>query len=136
MVITYLENDPLNQWLEQETPETVIEPQLPIVDPHHHLWDLRKYTTNPHARFLQKVYLCDEFSNDIHEGGHNIVQTVFAECHAFFRANGPEAILRTLANTHHQSSINERSSRKNRTSNSISRGVNIFVAAVWNDCMR
>ena len=89
--MTYLENDPLNQWLEQETPETVMEPQLPIIDPHHHLWDLRQ-STNPPTRFLQKVYLCEEFSKDIKDAGHNIVQTVFAECHAFFRKDGPEAM--------------------------------------------
>jgi len=90
--MSYLENEPLNQWLEQKTPETVLEPELPIIDPHHHLWDLRKYTTSPHVQFLQKVYLCEEFSNDIQEGGHNIVQTVFAQCHAFLRADGPEAM--------------------------------------------
>ena len=70
----------------------MIEPQLPIVELHHHLWDLRKYTEPPHARFLQKIYLCEEFSKDIHEGGHNIIQTVFAECHAFFREDGPESM--------------------------------------------
>ena len=58
----YKENNQLNQWLKTEIQEDVIEPQLPIVDPHHHLWDLRKYTPPPHARFLQKIYLCEEFS--------------------------------------------------------------------------
>ena len=87
-----IENESLTQWLEQETPETVLEPELPIIDSHHHLWDLRKSTANPPAQFLQKVYLCEEFSKDIREGGHHIVQTVFAQCHAFFRADGPEAM--------------------------------------------
>ena len=90
--MTYLENIHLNKWIEQETPEIVIEPQLPIVDPHHHLWDIRKFTRNPHARFLQKVYLCEEFSKDIYEGGHNVFQTVFAECNAFYRTDGPDAM--------------------------------------------
>ena len=84
------ENILLDQWLQTGIHEEVIEPDLTIVDPHHHLWDLRKYTQPPHSRFLQKVYLGEEFSKDIHEGGHNIVQTVFAECHAFFREDGPE----------------------------------------------
>ena len=28
----------LNTWLDQIVEETV-EPELPIIDPHHHLWD-------------------------------------------------------------------------------------------------
>ena len=90
MIMTYQENTQLNAWIKKETPEIVIEPKLPIVDPHHHLWDIRKFTRNPHARFLQKVYLCEEFSKDIYEGGHNVVQTVHAECNAFYRTDGPD----------------------------------------------
>ena len=82
----------LDQWLQSGIKEEVIEPELPIVDPHHHLWDIRQYTESPHSRFLQKIYLCEEFSKDIHEGGHNIIQTVFAECNAFFREDGPESM--------------------------------------------
>ena len=37
----YEANENLLQWLAQETPEEVLEPELLIVDPHHHLWDLR-----------------------------------------------------------------------------------------------
>lgn len=88
--MTYPANEPITQWLAQETPETVLEPDLPIIDPHHHLWDLRSATTEPHASFQQKVYLCEEITNDIDAGGHNIVQTVFAQCGAFYRADGPE----------------------------------------------
>ena len=84
------ENEPLAQWLAREVPETVLEPELPIIDPHHHLWDLRKATTEPLLSFQQKVYLCDEITDDIERGGHNVVQTVFAQCAAFYRADGPE----------------------------------------------
>ncbi len=87
--MTYSENEPLRQWLAQETPEAVLEPELLIVDPHHHLWDIRRFTTEPHASFQQKVYLCEEITNDIDDAGHNIVQTVFAQCDAFYRADGP-----------------------------------------------
>ena len=34
----------LEEWLDQEDPEDVLDPELPIVDPHNHLWDLRKIT--------------------------------------------------------------------------------------------
>jgi L-fuconolactonase len=82
-------NERMTNWLAQETPEPVLEPDLPIVDPHHHLWDLRTATTEPFLSFEQKVYLCDEISEDIATSGHNIVQTVFAQCAAFYRADGP-----------------------------------------------
>ncbi len=88
--MTYAANEPLERWLSQESPEEVLEPDLPIVDPHHHLWDIRSFTIEPHASFQQKVYLCEEIVNDIHESGHNVVQTVFAQCGAFYRADGPE----------------------------------------------
>ena len=70
--------------------EPVIDPERPIVDPHHHLWDLRTFNTEPHVNFEQKVYLCEDISNDITSAGHNVVQTVFAQCGAFYRADGPE----------------------------------------------
>jgi len=88
--MTYVANEPLERWLSQESPEEVLEPDLPIVDPHHHLWDIRSFTIEPVASFEQKVYLCEEIVNDIRESGHNVVQTVFAQCGAFYRADGPE----------------------------------------------
>jgi L-fuconolactonase len=63
--------------------EEVLEPDLPICDPHHHLWDLR-----PGA--VQTRYLLDEILDDV-AGGHNVVSTVFIECGAMFKADGPEA---------------------------------------------
>ena len=73
----------LEEWLAQEDPEKVLDPELPIVDPHHHLWDLRKITLQPHRDFLQKVYLTEEFANEIQRSGHKITHTVFAQCAAF-----------------------------------------------------
>ncbi len=63
--------------------EEVLEADLPICDPHHHLWEQR-----PGA--VQERYLLDELEDDIAEG-HNIVSTVFIECGANFREHGPEA---------------------------------------------
>ncbi len=90
--MSYTANETLQRWLSQESAEEVLEPDLPIVDPHHHLWDIRSFTTQPHASFEQKVYLCEEIVNDIGESGHNVVQTVFAQCGAFYRTTGPEAM--------------------------------------------
>ena len=81
------ENSDIENWIAKETPETAIEPELPIIDPHHHLWDLRK---NNQMGFRQEVYLCEEISNYMQDSGHNVVQTVFAQCGAFYRADGPE----------------------------------------------
>ena len=82
----------LEEWLAQEDPEKVLDPELPIVDPHHHLWDLRKITLQPHRDFLQKVYLTEEFANEIQRSGHKITHTVFAQCAAFCRKEGPEEL--------------------------------------------
>ena len=64
------------------TEEEALEPDLPICDPHHHLWDAR-------PNFVQPRYLLDEFLEDL-ASGHNVVSTVFIECGATFRADGPE----------------------------------------------
>ena len=57
--------------------EEVIEPELPIIDPHHHLWDLRgkDYGYGPKG---QVVYQLDECLEDMRDG-HNVVKTVFLQ---------------------------------------------------------
>jgi len=58
--------------------EEVIEPHLPVVDPHHHLWDA------PRVR-----YLADEMYADA-TAGHNVIATVFVDCTERYRTTGPE----------------------------------------------
>ena len=70
---------PRPDWLALTT-EDAIEPELPICDPHHHFWD------RPGFR-----YMLDELLVDI-GGGHNIAETVFVECSAMYRKDGPEAM--------------------------------------------
>jgi L-fuconolactonase len=79
-------------------PETVIDPGQRIIDPHHHLWDRRNLLgalPNPLAHPFQNVlkrtplYLLDELLADMNSG-HNIVATVFIECRASYRADGPD----------------------------------------------
>jgi len=84
------ENHDIDAWLAQEEAEAVIEPELPIIDAHHHLWDIRREQGEPYRSFRQKLYLCEEITSDINNSGHNVVQTVFAQCGAFYRADGPE----------------------------------------------
>ena len=68
-------------WLAQ-LEEIPIEPELPICDPHHHLWDGRRNTVEPR-------YLLDELLADL-DCGHNIVSTIFIECGTMFKALRPE----------------------------------------------
>src|SRR5215831_8109499 len=70
-----------NPWLDK-VQEAAIDPTLPIIDPHHHLWD---YPKVPGGRYLLDELLADMSS------GHNIVATVFMECGSMFRATGPDA---------------------------------------------
>lgn len=65
------------EWLDLVV-EDVVEPDLPIVDPHHHLW--------PVGGALP--YGLDALHGDV-AGGHRVEQTVFVECHAAYRTDGP-----------------------------------------------
>ena len=71
------------KWLDLVVEET-LEPELPICDPHHHLWGFRQ------GRVAER-YLLDEILADVN-CGHNIVSTVFIECGAMYRASGPAAM--------------------------------------------
>jgi predicted TIM-barrel fold metal-dependent hydrolase len=73
--------------------EPILEPGLPIVDPHHHLWDRRTYATPAGGEhpFMTAIadarrYLLDELLADT-GSGHNVIATVFVECGAFYRAD-------------------------------------------------
>ena len=72
-----------DEWLAIIEEET-LEPDLPICDPHHHLWEFRHDRVEPR-------YLMDEFQKDL-GSGHKIVSTVFIECRAMYRNFGPEAL--------------------------------------------
>ncbi len=65
-------------WLAKKPREAALEPELPIIDPHHHFWD-----TPARGR-----YFLPELLGDI-AGGHKIVSTVFLECRAMYRKDGP-----------------------------------------------
>ena len=68
---------PRNDWL-QLTIEDTIDPDLPICDPHHHLWERPG-----------NDYMLDDLLRDL-TSGHNIVSTVFLECSSMYRTDGPE----------------------------------------------
>jgi L-fuconolactonase len=64
-------------WLDR-LKEPIIEPALPIIDPHHHLWQ------RPGWRYLVEDLLLDTGS------GHNIVATVYMEARSMYRDQGPD----------------------------------------------
>ena len=67
-------------WLDQVT-EDIIDPERPIVDPHHHFWRQGAY-----GRYLLEDLWADT------ESGHRVEKTVFVECHAEYREDLPEAM--------------------------------------------
>jgi predicted TIM-barrel fold metal-dependent hydrolase len=71
-----------NDWLAL-TSEPPLEPELPICDPHHHLWDRRP------ARIPHQRYLIDELTADT-GSGHNVRSTVFIEARSMYRTEGPQ----------------------------------------------
>ena len=80
-------------------PEAIIDPDLPIIDPHHHLWDRRPVMhlipppSHPfeHISYRKGHYLLDQLLEDT-GSGHNIVATVYLECRSMYRADGPDAM--------------------------------------------
>ena len=80
----------LEAWHAQ-TREEALEPDLEIVDPHHHMWDYRQLMGyNLLGIFKQQYYLADELVDDIVGAGHNVTRTVYAEAHAFHGKDGPD----------------------------------------------
>lgn len=81
------------------TTETILEPDLPIIDPHHHLWDLRAMVPmfpEPQHDFIAAIagaahYTFDQLHTDL-LSGHNVIGTVFMECGAFYNAAASDAM--------------------------------------------
>lgn len=63
--------------------ETILEPDLEILDAHIHLFDL------PGNRYMFEDYVADA------QSGHNIVGSIYCETQSFLRQEGPE-LLRPL----------------------------------------
>jgi predicted TIM-barrel fold metal-dependent hydrolase len=61
-------------WLDT-TREEIVDPAMPIIDPHHHLWDRG-------ARYLFHEILADITT------GHNVKATVYLQCDSMYRAGG------------------------------------------------
>src|SRR5690349_18280101 len=73
------------EWLAKTT-EEAIDPGLPIVDAHHHVWDI------PNWRYMFDDLLADT------RAGHRIVSSVFVQCYSMYRKDGPKE-MRSLGET-------------------------------------
>ncbi|GAA6188374.1 amidohydrolase family protein [Litorivita sp. NS0012-18] len=79
--------------------EDILEPDLPIIDPHHHLWD----RLGP--------YFCDELLADL-TSGHNVKASVFIQCRWAHKTDGPEH-LRPVGETEFVVGVAEEAAAKN-----------------------
>lgn len=68
------------EWLGRQH-EEILDPDLPIVDAHHHLWD-----RPPGQRYMFEDLLRDTGS------GHDIRATVYVQCRSMYRFDGPAAL--------------------------------------------
>jgi L-fuconolactonase len=88
--------DPL--WLARLT-EQPLDPALPIIDAHHHLWDVAGYR-----------YFLDDLLADL-ETGHHIEATVFVQCGYAYHCEGPEE-LRPIGETQRIAAIADEAARR------------------------
>ena len=91
-------------WLGQVVEEP-LDPDVPICDPHHHLWDRSaRLPSLPYPRYLLEELLQDTGA------GHRVTQTVFVQCSSEYRESGPEE-MRPLGETDFVEEIAVRSAR-------------------------
>jgi L-fuconolactonase len=69
--------------------EPILDPDIPIIDAHMHLFDRPALGERPPLRYMLDEYLADA------QAGHRIVASVYVEIMAFARKEGPE-VLRPL----------------------------------------
>jgi L-fuconolactonase len=86
------------RWLARLS-EEIIDPTLPIIDAHHHLWEVSGYS-----------YLLDDLLADLGRG-HNVKATVFVQCGYAYRSSGPEH-LRPVGETQRIAAIGEEAARR------------------------
>ena len=73
----------LQGWLDQIS-EEIIDQDIEIVDPHHHLWPSPDGST-------ENRYLLEDLWKDT-ESGHKVTKTVFVECGQGYFESGPNAM--------------------------------------------
>ena len=88
------------EWLGSVT-EEIIEPDRPIIDPHHHLWQ---------TPTMWGTYELEDLWADT-GSGHNVEKTVFLDCRSSYRQEGPERF-RPIGETEYVAAVAEQSARQ------------------------
>lgn len=79
--------------------EPAIEPDLPIIDSHHHIW--RDAPVDPWEAYPAAAMVADKAGS-----AHNVVATVYVDSHSSYRADGPEH-LRVVGETEYAGSVGD-----------------------------
>ena len=87
--------------------EAIIDPDRPIIDPHHHLWQIET---------MFGRYELDDLWADT-GSGHKVEKTVFLDCHSSYRRDGPRE-LRPIGETEYVAGV-AKQSQKNPNQASI-----------------
>ena len=90
-------NETLDTWLALGAEEDVLEPEVKICDPHHHLWDhsgdksqfIVEFVAGGDVARYPYAYLLPELLSDV-GGGHNVVSTVYVQAGSYYRSFGPK----------------------------------------------
>lgn len=69
-----------HDWLATQPQEETLEPDLPIVDAHHHVWNQ-----------VNNRYMLDDVLAEF-GSGHRVVASVAVQAHSMYRADGPEEL--------------------------------------------
>lgn len=96
-------------WLARR-PEAALEPELPIIDAHHHLWEKPE---NP--------YLLPELLQDI-AGGHAIRATIYEECKSRYHVGG-DALMRPLGEVEFAAAVGAEADRMPGVSTRVCAGI-------------
>jgi L-fuconolactonase len=72
------------QWRDQ-VQEPALEPDLPIIDAHHHIWS--GAPAEPFESYQAEAFLADKTS-----AGHKIVASVLVDSHSNYRTEGPQSM--------------------------------------------
>ncbi|MBB4641436.1 amidohydrolase family protein [Rhizorhapis suberifaciens] len=84
------------QWRDQMI-ENALDPDLPIIDSHHHLW-----MSSPAEPW--EPYTPQDMAKDIETCGHNVVATIYTDSHANYRTSGPD-VLKVVGETEFADSV-------------------------------
>jgi len=108
-------------WLARLPREQPIEPDLPIVDTHHHLWGALPAALPQGDGVVDHTYLLEQFAQDF-TSGHNTLATVYVECHGNYRTEGPTE-LRPVGETEFAASIGAQSDLQGHGTTRVCAGI-------------